>query len=85
MSIGRGLRFIEQYKIAMNKLADVAQRQDIRLRHLQNGYHLEQSCFDWTIPLFEVRLREAERHLWHQNQIASSVIVFIICQKSRCD
>lgn len=64
LSIGRGPRFIEQYKIAMNKLADVAQGQDIRLRHLQNGYHLAQSCFDWTISLFEGRLREKLKNIY---------------------
>lgn len=54
----RGSRFMEQYKIAMNKLADVAQGQDIRLRHLENGYRLESSCFDWVVPFFEDRLKK---------------------------
>lgn len=63
-SIGRGPRFMEQYRIALNKLADVAQGQDIRLRHLENGYHLESSCFDWTIPLFEDRLRKRLKNVY---------------------
>lgn len=54
----RGPRFMEQYRIAVNKLSDVAQGQDIRLRHLYNGYRLETSCFDWVLPVFEDRLEE---------------------------
>lgn len=52
----RGPRFMEQYRIALNKLSDVVHGQEISLRHLQNGYHLESSRFDWTIPLFADKL-----------------------------
>lgn len=48
---------MEQYRIALNKLDDIAKGQDIRLRHLENGYHLKSSCFDWVIPFFEERLK----------------------------
>ena len=54
----RSPRFMEPYRIAMNKLADVAQGRDIRLRHLPNGYHLETSCFDWVLPIFEDKLKK---------------------------
>ena len=52
----RGPRFMEQYHIALNKLSDAAQGQELSLRHLQNGYHLELSRFDWVIPPFADRL-----------------------------
>ena len=57
LSAYRGPRFMEQYRIALNKLDDIAKGQDIRLRHLENGYHLKSSCFDWVIPFFEERLK----------------------------
>ena len=59
-----GPRFMETYRIALNKLSDVAQDRDISLRHLQNGYCLRTSRFDWTIPLFanklNMRLKNAD-------------------------
>lgn len=41
LSVCRGPRFMEQYRIALNKLDDIAKNQDIRLRHLRNGYQLK--------------------------------------------
>lgn len=72
LSAYRGPRFMEQYRIALNKLDDIAKGQDIRLRHLENGYHLKSSCFDWVIPFFEERLKRRLKNTYAQRGTAGT-------------
>ena len=86
LSAYRGPRFMEQYRIALNKLDDIAKGQDIRLRHLENGYHLKSSCFDWVIPFFEERLKRRLKNTYDVRtrlRILSLFLSFIETQNAK--
>lgn len=77
---------MEQYRIALNKLDDIAKGQDIRLRHLENGYHLKSSCFDWVIPFFEERLKRRLKNTYDVRtrlRILSLFLSFIETQNAK--
>lgn len=77
---------MEQYRIALNKLDDIAKGQDIRLRHLENGYHLKSSCFDWVIPFFEERLKRRLKNTYDVRtrlRILSLFLSFIEAQNAK--
>ena len=86
LSAYRGPRFMEQYRIALNKLDDIAKGHDIRLRHLENGYHLKSSCFDWVIPFFEERLKRRLKNTYDVRtrlRILSLFLSFIETQNAK--
>lgn len=86
LSAYRGPRFMEQYRIALNKLDDIAKGQDIRLRHLENGYHLKSSCFDWVIPFFEERLKRRLKNTYDVRtrlRILSLFLSFVETQNAK--
>ena len=86
LSACRGPRFMEQYRIALNKLDDVSKGHDIRLRHLENGYHLKSSCFNWVIPFFEDRLKQrlkSDSDIRTRLRILSLFLSFIETQNAK--